>query len=261
MKTKQVAACLATLGALCVSAAMASTATAALPEYGHCTAKAGGKYTGSTCTTLAKTAKTMKFEFTPIEGSELIEGGGVGSTIKFQPAGHPVVTCVSLSINTKWLTSKTASAKWILRECSNAIHQSCESGTESGVIEPNPLEGELAYVKAIPPQLVGFDFKPATPLASLFSYSCGGSTETGTVEGSVIARVKPINKMTREQDFIISAPRGEQFPTAFEGGATDTLTTKFLPANTTAPTTMSVKSFVGATTALNGEPELELKAL
>jgi hypothetical protein len=261
MKIKQVAACLAALAALCVPAAAAAPASAALPEYGHCVAKAGGKFAGANCTTFGTTPKTMKYEFTPIEATELIEGGGVGSTIRLLTAGHPTLMCGSMSINTKWQGPKTASVKWLLTECHNAIDQSCQSGTTAGDIEPNPLEGEIGYIKAAPPQLVGLDMKPAPPLTSLFSYSCGTSVETQVVEGSVIARAKPINKMSREQNFYISAPKGEQFPTSFENGPTDTLSTKYLPANTTAPTTMSVKTFIGNTTALNGNPEIELKAL
>jgi hypothetical protein len=109
--------------------------------------------------------------------------------------------------------------------------------------------------------LVGLDLKPAPPLTSLFSYKCGASLETAEVQGSVIARVKPIDKMTREQNTYISAPKGEQFPQSFEGGPTDTLSTKYLPANVTAPSLMSVKTFQGSVTALNGNPEIELKAI
>jgi hypothetical protein len=261
MKSKRTAACLAVLGALCVPAVAAAPASAALPEYGHCTAVAGGKFSGPTCTTFGTTPKTMKFEFKAIEATEGIEGGGVGSTIRVLTSGHPTLICGSLSIVSKWTGPKTAAVKWILTECHNVINQTCQSGTTAGEIQANPLEGELGYIKSVPPQLVGLDMKPQTPLTSLFSYMCGASLETATVEGSVIARIKPINKMSREQNIYISAPKGEQFPQSFEGGPTDTLSTTYQPANTTAPSLMSVKTFVGSTTALNGNPEVELKAL
>jgi hypothetical protein len=260
-RSKRTAAWLAVLGVLCVPAAMAAPASAALPEYGHCTAVAGGKFAGPSCTTLGTTPKTMKYEFKAIEATEGIEGGGVGTEVRIRTAGHPTISCGSISVVTKWTGPKTASAKWILTECHNPIAQTCQTGTTAGVIEPNPLEGELGYIKSAPPQLVGFDFKPQAPLVSLFSYQCGTSLEQQTVEGSVIARIKPINKMTRAQNFYFSTVSGEQFPQSFEGGSVDTLSTKYLPANVTAPSTMSVKTFSGSTTALNGNPEVELKAL
>jgi hypothetical protein len=263
MKSKGTAACLAVLGALCVPAAAAAPASAALPEYGHCTEvtpPATGKFAASNCIKLA-TLKPGKFEFKPIEGTEGIEGGGVGTAIRVRTSGHPTLYCGSISIISKWTGPKTAVVKWILTECHNLINQTCQSGTNTGDIESNPLEGELGFVKSEPPQSIGLDIKPQTPLTTLFSYMCGTSLETANVEGSVIARVRPINKVTREQNIIISIVNGQQFPQSFEGGPTDTLSTTYLPADTTAPSLMTVSRFIGSTTALNGNPEVELKAL
>jgi hypothetical protein len=51
--------------ALVAALALVASASAALPEIGRCVARAGGKYTSSTCTVPAKTGKTSLFEFEP----------------------------------------------------------------------------------------------------------------------------------------------------------------------------------------------------
>jgi hypothetical protein len=106
--------------------------------------------------------------------------------------------------------------------------------------------------------VAGLDLKPQPPLNELASYECAGSGQTAHVEGSVIGRIQPIDKMTTESNVIYSTKsNGEQLYQSFEGGPNDTLSTTFTTGveSTSAPSTLKIKEEKG-----KNEASLEIKA-
>ena len=95
----------------------------------------------------------------------------------------------------------------------------------------------------------------------LATYECNGSSEKGHLEGSVISKVTPINKMTTEQQLLYSATRvGEQRPEYFQGSPPDTLSTTFTSGleeevKGSGASSLKIKEYIGH----NAEP-LEIKA-
>jgi hypothetical protein len=106
---------------------------------------------------------------------------------------------------------------------------------------------------------VGLDLKPQPPMTQLAEYECTGSTETGHLEGSVIGRITPIDKMTTESKLAYSATKsGEQRPEQFQFGPTDTLITSFTSgteAKGSGASSLNIKEYKGQ----NAAP-LEIKA-
>jgi len=246
------------VGALAVSSASAVT----LPEFGKCLPVAAGStghYGGANCITVA-TTKPGKYEWTAVSASEALEFAGLGGETKLATAGHPTITCTTSTFVGHYTGAKTALVTMSLQQCQNPLHQVCQSGSTAGAIEALPLEGELGFVKLEEAKaVVGLDLKPQAPLTEIAAYTCGGSTESARIEGSVIAKAKPIDKMTRETNLLFAATFGHQVPESFEGGPTDTLSTTYTSGitSTTAPSTLRVKSEVGTSTA----PGVEIKAL
>ena len=104
------------------------------------------------------------------------------------------------------------------------------------------------------------DLKATPPLTSLISYECTGSGEMASVEGSVIGKLKPVNKMTTETNLVIFARRtGQQIPEKFQGGPNDTLSTSFMKGlETTGPFASNLN--IASETGTNSVP-VEVKAI
>ena len=69
---------------------------------------------------------------------------------------------------------------------------------------------------------VGVDLRPTGLSAPyLVAFECGGST--GTLEGSVIAKIGPIGAMELKSTVTYSEHAGLQIPEKFESGLKDTL--------------------------------------
>jgi hypothetical protein len=256
-------AALGVLASLAVGALAASSASAVtLPEFGKCLPVAAGStgvYAGPNCVNRA-TTRPGKYEWTTVSSSEALEFAGLGGETKLATTGHPTITCNDSTFIGHYTGGKTALVTVTLQQCQNPLHQVCQSGTTAGSIEALPLEGELGFVKLEETKaVVGLDLKPQAPLTEIAVYSCGGSVESARIEGSVIAKAKPIDKMTRESNLVFAATFGHQVPESFEGGPTDTLSTTYTSGitTTTAPSTLRVKSEGGTSTA----PGVEIKAL
>ena len=75
----------------------------------------------------------------------------------------------------------------------------------------------------------------------------------GLIEGSVIGKIKPVNKMTLETDLVFKVTKtGIQQPESFAGGPKDTLSTTFmkgLETLGTVPSTLSIASEKGENSA------------
>jgi hypothetical protein len=119
----------------------------------------------------------------------------------------------------------------VLTGCRTA-EGACEKGVGStiGEITAESLDGELGFILRRKKK-VGWDLKPASG-SKIASFECGAQEAGGLslgggvpreLQGSVIARILPIDRMFFSFALTAEAKKGVQFPQSFEGGAKDTL--------------------------------------
>jgi hypothetical protein len=255
------------LTALATAAVAASPAMAnTLPEAGKCAkvAVGAGAYSSSTCLAHAKTGKGA-WEWTPVGSVEKPAFSGSGGETTLTTVGHPPIKCIDANLNGEWRNSKTATVEIEFQGCATPAEAQCQSGTAKSEIKTLPLEAELGFIKNEIREgkiivAVGLDLKPQPPLTSLATYECSGSAETAHVEGSVIGKLIPINKMTTTMNVAYLATKlGEQKVQNFQEGPTDTLTTTFTEGLTTlgaGASSLNIKEEKGT----NAAP-LEIKAI
>jgi hypothetical protein len=257
--------------ALGTAGVAATPALAAAPEWGKCVevAKGTGVYRGKNCLTVAAPGRgkfvwqaepTAKPKYAlSIEGATLSSSGG------------RVIKCESGEGEGEYTGAKTTSiAKPLFSNCKVTSEELplfasyCQNvGNFRGEITLNEVVGELGYIEHALRTKVGVDLKPKS--GSAFGlFECGGASEvtehgmgTGTfleLTGSVIGRIKPINRPFEELFTYFTAAGTKQTPEQFEGGEVDTLTVlNGLVAKTPEPT-----SFTSINESLNEEP-VEIK--
>ncbi|HEY4450366.1 MAG TPA: hypothetical protein VGN13_02085 [Solirubrobacteraceae bacterium] len=236
-------------------------ASAALPEVGRCVAvvKGAGKYKGGACITNAPSGGS--FEWMPATATEKQTFKGSGSSVVIATAGHPTLTCVTANISGEYTGPKTATVELELQACTEPSGKQCQTTpAQPSEIKSVPLEAELGFIKREAPGMqVGLDLKPKSPLTTIATYECGTPTESARIEGSVIAAIKPLDKMTTVSDllFRVSKKTGAQVPENLEGAPKDTLSTTFMSGieSSSGASTLSMLEEVGA----NTNP-LEIKA-
>jgi hypothetical protein len=244
-----------------LGAVVVPVASAALPEVGRCVqvATGAGKYRGSTCIYHGAPG-TAKYEWVPVSQTEKQKFTGAGNSPVVLTAGHSSLKCVVANITGEYTGPKTATVEIEFQACTNSAGQACQtSAVKKSEVKTVPLEAELGFIKNQPPSIVvGLDLKPTSPLTALAIYECGSLTETARIEGSVIAQIKPFDKMTTTSNLVFRATRaGQQVPQSFEGMPSDTLSTTFMSGleSTSGPSTLSILEETGA----NANP-LEIKA-
>jgi alpha-tubulin suppressor-like RCC1 family protein len=243
-----------------------------LPEVGRCVkvATGTGKYSGGGCLALATKPTTKKYEWMPAGFTEKLAFSGSGTETTLTTVGHPTIKCLAANFSGEWTGPKTATVNVEFQACTNAAGAQCTTVTnpnnkseillkgvlgELGFIRYEAVEGKVVSV-------VGLDLKPYPPgNPSLAEYECTGSSEKGHLEGSVIGKITPINKMTTAQKLLYYATKaGEQRPEAFQGTPQDTLVTSFtegLPEESkgSGASSLNIKSESG-----NNAAPLEIKA-
>jgi len=256
------------LAVLAISAFAAANASAALydvkalPEAGRCVkvALGTGVYRGSGCTVKA-TAGKGSYEWVPASVTEKLTFTGSGLETTLATTGHPTIKCLAANLSGEWTGPKTATVTIEFQACINSLGQQCQTvanpenkselktfplDAELGFIRNEVVEGKLIFV-------VGLDLKAQSPSTSMMLYECGSITETASLEGSVIGRVLPLNRMTTVQKLRYYATRsGEQVPEKFQEGLQDTLSTTFKTGleSTTAPSTLNIKEEKGTNSQL-----------
>jgi uncharacterized cupredoxin-like copper-binding protein len=249
-------------GAVAASSAMANT----LPEAGKCArvALGAGVYSSGTCTAHAKTGRGV-YEWTPVSSTDKATFSGTGGETTLTTVGHPTIKCIDANLSGEWRNPKTATVEIEFQGCATPAEQQCQSGTAKSEIKTLPLEAELGFIKNELREgklivTVGLDLKPQPPLASLAMYECSGSAQTAHVEGSVIGKLGPINKMTTTMNLAYQATKlGQQKLQSFQEGPTDTLSTTFTEGLTTlgsGASSLNIKEELGT----NAAP-LEIKAI
>jgi hypothetical protein len=199
---------------------------------------------------------------------QAFSGSGLETTL--MTAGHSTIKCLAANISGEWTGAKSASVNIELQGCTNAQGQQCQTITNpqnKSEIKLNAVAGELGFIRYAEVEgkvtsVVGLDVTPQPPgNPSLATYECTGSSEAGHIEGSVIAKIGPLNKMTTESNLLYLATKtGEQRPEYFQGTPRDTLTTTFtsgLPEEIkgSGASSLNIKSELGK----NAAP-LEIKA-
>jgi hypothetical protein len=250
-----------TLAVLALAAIVVPAASAALPEAGRCVkvAKGTGKFKGGACITRS-TGAGGSWEWAPLTATEKQTFKGSGSSPVIVTAGHSTLTCVTVNVSGEYTGPKTATVELELQACTNASGKQCQTTPlQPSEIKSVPLEAELGFIKEQPPGIaVGLDLKPQSPLTALAVYECGNPTETAQIEGSVIAKITPLERMTTVSNLQFKVSRaGQQVPEKFEGGPTDTLKTTFMSGleSSSGASTLSVTEETGT----NTNP-LEIKA-
>jgi hypothetical protein len=262
------------MGQLCLLAAVVAGTAASpggaeglygvhgLPEIGRCDAAPKGVYKGSMCISVA-TGATGKYNFLPVTETEKPTFTGSGGETRLVTVAHPTVKCLTAKVSGEWTGAKTATVHLELQGCVNSTGHACQTEpVNAKEIKSLPLEGEIGFIKNLLKEgkrivVVGLDLKPQMPLTDLMVFECGGVAETIRVEGSVIGRIQPIDKMTTLSNLVYARASGEQSPQKFEGLPADTLTTTFIQGTETSSgaSTLSIKSETGTSSVA-----LEIKA-
>jgi hypothetical protein len=258
------------LAVLAVSAFAVSTASAAeyeikgLPEVGRCkkVALGQGTYRAGQCIAVAPPGRGS-YEWTQVKAADKATFSGSGGETTIATVGHGAIKCINANFTGEYITAKTATVTVQFQGCVNQANVQCQSGNTKSEIQTLPLEAEYGFIRNEVKEgkiivVVGLDLKPTPPLTELASYECGNPLESAKIEGSVIGKVSPINKMTSVLNFLYYVRKnGEQLPQKFQEGPTDTLTTTFQNGfeTTSAPTSLNIKEYIGS----NATP-LEIKA-
>ena len=148
--------------------------------------------------------------------------------------GKLVIKCAAATFEGSYTGPKTEKLTLSLIGCilsSSPSQPKCQSSpAKEAEIETN-LEGEIGFIKGGSKPIVGLDLKPQAPSTVFPTFQCGKLPETGpsgTIEGSVIAPVKPLNGMVEAFKIPYKVVAGKQAVEHFEGGPNDTLTVKLL---------------------------------
>jgi hypothetical protein len=258
---------------LAVAAVFAATASAGeynlkmRPEVGKCIKVAAhGEFRGKRCT--GSQPGSGKYVWYSGPGAKAKFSGVVKEGLKIAEIG----STASLGCNKngeiegeytgpKNLTIK----KLVLKGCGGEGPCQNKAGSTAGEITFEELDAELGYISHPKKLKVGWDLHPKSG-ANLASFECGGeivaekSTGTGApreLQGSVIARVEPLDRMETTLSLVAEVKHGAQFPTKFEGGPGDTLTLvkgEKLPGMGKTPFAATLTAHIGAT----GEESLEV---
>lgn len=267
MKVIRVGQC-CLLAVLAISAFAAASASAAapyevrsLPEAGRCVkvAKGTGFYAGGACVTKALPEKGT-WEWVQANATEKLTFSATGAETILTTVGRPTIKCVTANIAGEYTGAKTASVTVELQACVNSEGQQCQTITNPNNKSEIALsaEGKLGFIKNELKEgkrivAVGMDLQPKTPVTPLAEYECGNPRETSKIEGSVIAKLTPINKMTTTQKLLYFVRKGgEQLPEKFENEPKDTLTTTFqkeLETPVTSASTLTIKEETGTNAA------------
>ena len=260
---------LALCGAVAGTAAAEEYPLTGLPEIGRCVkVTAGtGEYNLSNCIGHDKDGNDGLYDWKP--------GPGELGTIKahlngpvFTTVGGGKISCSNAFLTGEYLNGKELKVtNTVLQGCLNVTpNKACYSNAlEPGTIETNQtLVGEIGFIpnpKNPSNPYVGADLKAETELLPLLSFTCGEGlgSEAVALEGSVIGRLRFLNKMVTSQGYVYSQKAGHQIPEAFIGGVKDTITETVTPASNPLAKT-SEQAGLGAPGELTNGEAIEIKA-
>jgi hypothetical protein len=230
----------------------------ALPALGRCVPASGdtGEYKNKSCTSEAHGKGAYKWISGPGEKKKFADHF---SAIKLETVGKATITCSGGSGAGEYTGAKTLSVSVTLTGCKRpSSGAACQSvGAGAGEIQTSSLDGELGFITAGKKPSVGVDLEHEPQLASFECASSQlGGKELVSLEGSVIAPVKQIEKAVTELTLTYTAAAGKQSPEQLEGDPKDTLTSTVLAGTEKA----DEQTGLTATTTATSEEQLEIKA-
>jgi hypothetical protein len=285
---------LAVIAALAIAGLSSATASAALPEWGQCVkfvnqhGKGVGKYTNSSCTTLAE-GKTGEFEFKSLKKLE-----SEGFSGAFTSHGGVAELETNLGIKTVCQAEEATGILSGSKEVHGVvvIFKGCESnfgglvcensirpplGEEpAGQIRTRELKGVLGYISGAGTESpsVGISLEPENAKNLFAEFICGqvlivrvgqagfdgtGMVSNGAGNDSIISPITPVNSMSVTNTQTYTQEKGVQNPTHFEGGKEDFLETEISDGFGEIPFGQSGQALTTINTLNNGQ-KLEIKA-
>ena len=213
-------------------AAVAATTASALPEWGKCTAQAGGKYSDGNCTVKAKKG-TGSFEFTkgkslknvPFSGNNVGSGGVLTTQLRSCTAFNGdtpgrvtrkkcaedgdeehMETIVTIECESEHNTGEATGSDEVTNVevkflgCKLFGTVPCSNGPEEGEILVKTLKGKLGYIDKAEKK-VGLVLEPATKKGEFANFTCGSilSTVVGVGNSKEGAWFEPESKGGNDQ--------------------------------------------------------------
>jgi alpha-tubulin suppressor-like RCC1 family protein len=224
-------------------------APTSLPEWGRCV-KAATPHTGgykyANCIIHSAT-HTGEYEWHPGPGTVNPTYEIVFNTVRLETASKKAIQCGGF-MSGEYTDSKHATVLLDLIGCGlvgSKPQERCQSGPEEGTIEAprGGLEAEIGFIKGGKKAVVGWDIKPKEGSTEVISVDCGPVAPENqrtpslawVVEGSVIGKMKKINKMYPTFLLAFASSEGNQLPERFEGGLKDTLLSTIVGLNPPSP--------------------------
>ena len=289
---RMIAVCLA--AACAIGALAATSASAALPEWGKCVkvpvevngkAKYKGKYSNANCTEKAGGVNDL-YEF--LKGTSAIADPEFTNTMTTPEAFLETSTGLQVKCTSQTATGRLGPGAKEVSEVrvrfegcySNIGNFTCENEFEEnttytqGVIFTRFLKGKLGYIsgKGTASPVVGLSLEPEQKKKPFAIFGCGeggfppilfsevGANPKGANGGdSIISPISPLNTMGTEtvQEYLQEG--GIQQPSSFENGKPDYLESKVFNGYGEGGWEKSGQSET-AVTKLNSGEELEIKA-
>jgi hypothetical protein len=229
-----------------------TTASPVLPEIGQCVLGSAGTYKNSGCTKNATGKHVGGYEWQPWPTAR--DGfSSSGGAVTLETAKKASVKCTANTLAGEYDGPQTAALEITLTGCKakGLGDGTCQSeGAGAGEIKTVALDGLLGTIKATARPTIGWELKSASG-SELAAFKCD-SIEV-SLEGSVIAPVKRLDKMQAAFTLKFKDKKGVQVPERFEGGLKDTLTLQ----------TPGGEEAVGltGTFTMSGEEGIEIKAI
>jgi hypothetical protein len=131
---------------------------------------------------------------------------------------------------------------------------------QKGVIEASgSLRGELGFIKSGERPSVGWKLETQAASEPIASFECGPVTDPAvrTLEGGVIARATPIDRMLSSSELVLRQAAGKQIPESFEAGSRSVLT---VGSTSSATAIASEQAGLASRVLRVDEAPLEIKA-
>jgi hypothetical protein len=257
-------AVLAASGLLAASASAGEYNLKLLPEIGRCIkVGAGGEFRGVRCLRSEPGAGNYSWFSGPGEKKKFSGTLKEPITLETHGAGSAVISCGSAEAEGEYTGPKNLKVtKLVFHGCAGAAPCENEVGSTVGEIGAKELEGELGFISHPKRLKVGWDLKSASG-SNLASFECGATELSGKslgngikreLQGSVIGRIEPLNRMIPEYALADELKKGVQFPERFEKGVKDTLTTLVGEKPPGTGKTSEATTFVARDLIKNEEP-------
>ncbi len=219
---------LAVVAVFAVTAFAASSALA-LPEFGRCIAKAGGKYADGNCTVKAAKGKGTNEFVKTIEKKNFTSAGGAG-VLETESGTRVECTAQSATGEFKGTTSFKEVKNVVARFTGCTLPllgaQCGTAGSAAGEIVTQKLTGKLGYISKAS-KTVGQELKPEVKGGAFVTFECSSAAKIVVKEGTkklghncVIAQIGPVNtSSTTSEEKYLTKGSGVQNPEKFEGSA------------------------------------------